>query len=89
MHNFFSTLISLLGEGCTHTQVYTLATVHVEVREKLEEVSSLLPPCGAQGLNTGQLGGNCLYFWSDLTGPNVEFLNSKEPESRVESSLRA
>ena len=59
-------------------QVYALATVHVEVRGKLEEVSSLPPPCGAQGLNTDELGANCLYFWSYFTGPYVEFLSCKE-----------
>lgn len=78
MYNFFMTLISMLGEGYTHTGICTCHSAR-EGQRKLQ-VSSLLPPCGAQGLNTGQLGGHCLYFWSYLTGPNVEFLSIKEPD---------
>lgn len=60
---------------CVLKHVYPM--VHMEVREQLTRVYSLLPPLGIGFLNWTQLikpGGKCLHPLNHLTDPDLAFL---------------
>lgn len=49
----------------------------VEIRKPFGRVSSLLPPCGAQGPDSGsQVIDKCLHWLSHLTDPQNNYISS-------------